>query len=629
VLCANLRHRTTAKKTPNDAHHDRDQRNGRDKRGCWVNLSEIYVRALSLLAAERRRTIELVLASVAIGVVQLIEPILFGQIVDQLASGQTPWQSILTWAVLGLAAILASVVVAVASDRLAHRRRLAVMSMAFERAITLPISYHSERGTGTVIRTILDGAAALFGTWLSFLRDQCTAAFTVVLLVPVAFWMEWRLALLLAVLAAIYTGLNVLAIHRTSGGQSQVEGYHMAVSGRVGDALTNVPVVQSYTRLAAEARDLKSLMDSLLSAQYPVLTWWGVLTVLTRAASTVTMVAVFLVGTWLIDQKLVTVGEIVSFVGFAGLLVAKLDALSGFVTRVFMQAPTMRSMFELLDAPVMIREPRGAHPLTVSSGAISFKSVTFQYADNGQGVFDLNLDIAPGSTVALVGPTGAGKTTTIALLQRLRDPDRGLIEIDGQAINRVTLSTLRESMAVVFQDAGLFNRSLAENIRVGRPGASHDEIVAAARQAEALDFIEAKPGGFDFVAGERGAALSGGERQRIAIARAFLKDAPILILDEATSALDTVTEAQIKTALDSLRRDRTTLIIAHRLSTVADADQIVVMDQGRIVERGRFSQLVAAGGLFASLVREGALSAPLEDDEAPNVAPVKLPENRH
>ena len=183
----------------------------------------------------------------------------------------------------------------------------------------------------------------------------------------------------------------------------------------------------------------------------------------------------------------------------------------------------------------------------------------------------------------MVGPTGAGKTTSIALLQRLRDPDPGRILIDGQDIRDVTLTSLRQSFAVVFQDAGLFNRSIRENIAIGRPTASNDDLTDAARQAQALDFITAKPGGFDFVAGERGAALSGGERQRIAIARAIVKDAPILILDEATSALDTATEGKIKRALDALRAGRTTLIIAHRLSTVSDADLILVMENGRMI----------------------------------------------
>jgi ATP-binding cassette subfamily B protein len=241
--------------------------------------------------------------------------------------------------------------------------------------------------------------------------------------------------------------------------------------------------------------------------------------------------------------------------------------------------------------------------------------VSFRFPGTEQGVGGIALTAAPGQTIALVGPTGSGKSTTLSLLMRLRAPDRGRILIDGHDIADVTLHSLRQSIAVVFQDAGLFNRSIGDNIAIGRPGATLAEVEAAARLAEAHDFITRKPGGYGFVIGERGVALSGGERQRIAIARAILKDAPILVLDEATSALDAETEARIKRALDRLRKGRTTFIIAHRLSTVANADEILVLDQGRIVERGRFETLAAGKGLFARMVTEGGFTVPKAAEE--------------
>jgi ATP-binding cassette subfamily B protein len=582
----------------------------------------LYVRALALLTVERALTTCVALAGVAVALVQLAEPILFGRVVDALSQGRGALSIVGLWAALGLFGIVASVAVAVVADRLAHRRRLAALGIAFERAIILPISYHAEKGSGAVVRTILAGTDALFWSWLSFLREQLTAAVGIAVLVPTALAMSTTMALILAALAVLYLVLNVLVVRKTSFGQAMVEQYHNNVYGRVGDVLGNVTVVQSYARLAAEVQAMRNIMNELLAAQYPVLTWWGLLTVLTRAAATITVVAIFAAGALLAARGAISVGEIVAFVAFANLLIAKLDLLSGFVVRAFQYAPTLRSFFELLDASVAVHEKPDARPLGNVAGNVRYEDVTFRFPDSELGVLGMSFEAKAGETVALVGPTGAGKTTALALLQRLRSPDSGRILVDGQDIADVTLTSLRHRVAVVFQDAGLFNRSIAENIRIGKPDASDEEVAEAAKLAEAHEFIARRPGGYQFIIGERGASLSGGERQRIAIARAILKDAPILILDEATSALDVETEARIKRALDRLRARRTTLIIAHRLSTVVNADTILVMDGGRIVERGTFRELVIGHGLFARLVAEGGFTIPgAEEAPAPATAP--------
>jgi glucan exporter ATP-binding protein len=579
-----------------------------------MNLIRTYLRALGMLATEKWLAIGLVLANIAIGLVQLAEPVLFGRVVDALAGGEEAFPLIGLWAALGLFSILASVVVAVAADRLAHRQRLAALSQAFERAITLPVSYHAERGSGSVVRTLLAGTDALFGLWLTFMREHLAAVVSIGFLIPTAIAMQPKLAAILGILAVIYAVANVIVVNRTIGGQNAVEQHSQNVFGRVGDVLGNVTVVQSYARLNAETTALRILMGQLLSAQYPVLTWWAILTVLTRASATITMVAVFAVGALLAKEGSVTVGAIVSFVGFATLLIGKLDQLSSFVARIFNQAPVLRSFFGLLDASTGMAEQPDAVSLELRGGAVNFEQVSFRFPGSSQGVFDLNFEAKPGETIALVGSTGSGKTTTLTFLQRLRDPDSGRITIDGQDIRAITLDSLRKAVGVVFQDAGLFNRSIAENIRIGRPEATDEEVMAAARLAEAHDFIQKKPDTYGFIIGERGAALSGGERQRLAIARAILKDAPILILDEATSALDTETEAKIQRALDALLRGRTTFIIAHRLSTVANADQILVLKDGHIIERGRFAELVALGGTFAHMVREGGFAEPKDKE---------------
>ena len=586
-----------------------------------LTIVQVYKRALALLAEERWAAIGVGAAAMINAAVMLAEPVLFGRVIDALSRGQEAFPIIGLWAGIGLFGIVAGTAVSVAADRLAHRRRLAAMAQAFERAIILPISYHAEKGSGAVVRTILAGSDTLFWTWLSFLREQLTALVGIVMMVPLVIRMNGTMALILGGLAVLYVAANVFVAGKTSTGQAAVEQYHINVAGRVGDVLGNVTVVQSYARLNAEMQAMRAVMGELLAAQYPVLTWWGLVTVLTRAAATITVVVILSVGATLVARGEATAGDIVAFIWLANVMIGKLDLLSGFAVRIFQAAPTLRSYFDLVDATEEVREAPGSRPLERVTGEVRYEDVTFRFRGSDQGIFDIGFDAPAGTTTALVGPTGAGKTTTLALLQRLRSPQAGRILIDGQDIEEVTLNSLRHRIAVVFQDAGLFNRSIADNIRIGRPDAGDAEVEEAARLAEAHDFIARKPGGYQFVIGERGASLSGGERQRIAIARAILKNAPILILDEATSALDVETEGRIKRALDRLRRGRTTFFIAHRLSTVADADTILVLDGGRIVERGTFRELVAQQGLFARLVTEGGFTVPGEEAQEVEAVP--------
>ena len=579
-----------------------------------LTLVQIYKRALGLLAPEKYLAIGLAAAGVVIAATQLAEPVLFGRVVDTLSKGENAFGYIGLWAFLGLFGIVAGVIVGINADRLAHRQKQAHLVSVFEKTIGLPQRLHAARGSGATIRTILSGTSALFWLWLGAMRDQISALFGILLLIPTAIGMDPRMAAILLALATTYTLMNVFVMHKTAAGQAAVESHESALSSRVVDVIGNVMIVQSYARLRLEANALRRISTDLISAQYPVVTWWGVLTVMQRSAATLTMVAIFSAGAILAGRGELSVGEIVSFV--ASLLIGRLDQLSGFVVRVHQQAPALTALFALIDEAASEDEKPGSMPLLTVAGAVTFDNVSFRYDGAPQGISDVSFKANAGETIAIVGPTGSGKSTTISLLQRFLRPTAGQIMVDGRDIAGVTLRSLRQAIAVVFQDAGLFNRSIGDNIRIGKPDATDAEVEQAARLAEAHDFISRKPGGYAFMIGERGASLSGGERQRIAIARAILKDAPILILDEATSALDSETEAKIKRALDTLRAGRTTFVIAHRLSTVADADQILVLDHGCIVERGRFEELAAGGGLFARLVAEGGFTVPKTTETA-------------
>lgn len=577
------------------------------------SLIRLYGRVLESLGSEARLGWLLAFANVALATAQFAEPVLFGWIIDALSNSQASdaqpsmnspvWRLLIMWVAFGLFTIVCSAFVALHADRLSHRRRQAVLAGYFDHILQLPMTFHTGVHSGRLMKVMLQGTDALWRIWLGFFRDHFAAIMSLIVLLPLSFYLNWRLAILLFVLCGVFTILTTLVVRKTHDMQVEVEDYYSDLAARASDALGNVALVQSFVRIEAEVQDLRLVSGKLLSVQMPVLTWWALVTVMTRASTTITILAIFVVGIVLHGQKLATIGDLVMFVSFATLLIGKLEQIVGFVNSIFMEAPRLQQFYEVLDATPAVRDRPDAIDPGRLTGLVEFDDVSFSYDGKRPAIEDVTFTALPGQTIALVGPTGAGKSTAIALLHRAFDPQSGVIKIDGMDIRGLTLTALRRNIGVVFQEALLFNRSIAENLRVGKPDATEEEMREAARRAQALDFIERGDLKFETNAGERGRMLSGGERQRLSIARALLKDPPILILDEATSALDAVTEAKVNAALDEVMKGRTTFVIAHRLSTIRNATRILVFEHGKVIETGTFDELVAQGGHFASLAK--------------------------
>ena len=579
-----------------------------------MSLLSIYWKSLQYLSAEKWAAGFICVVNVALALTMIYEPVLMGLVVQAIATKSPVWIPLSQLAAVGLFHIGANVLVAREADRLAHRRKLAVLTESYNRVISMPLAWHHQRGTSNAMHTLLRAIETLFGLWLEFMRTHLATMVALVCLVPLALAQDWRLASVLAVLSVIYVIVSRVVTLKTKDGQAQVERHHIRAFSHVTDSMGNISVLQSYNRIEEETRALQTYAKQLLDSQYPVLNWWALAAGINRMAATISILVVLFLGSYFVARGEMNVGQVVAFIGFATLLIGRLDQISAFVNQIFAARAKLEDFFDMEASAAYAIEPKSAHDIDNVKGDVEFESVSFAFANSTQGLKNVSFKAKAGQTVAIVGPTGAGKTTLINLLQRVYDPKEGRILVDGIDTKTISRRSLRNAIATVFQDAGMFNRSIEDNIRVGRPKASEADVFAAAEAADASDFILSKSGGYGTVVGERGSQLSGGERQRVAIARAILKDAPILVLDEATSALDVETEARVKVAVDKLCQNRTTFIIAHRLSTVRDADVVLFMDQGEVIEQGSFNDLARQNGRFTALLKAGGLK--LDDDTA-------------
>ncbi|HNV69168.1 MAG TPA: ABC transporter ATP-binding protein [Candidatus Ozemobacteraceae bacterium] len=503
---------------------------------------------------------------------------------------------VVVMAVKGVANFIQTYIITWAAQKIL----LTLRSQCFDRLLHLSLSYYEKARTGELMSRILNDVAVL-----QHLLSQTTGIigdFTAFLgFCGYIFYLHWKLALISIVIIP-FIGALINSLSRT------MKKIGTRMQSRIGDIatvlqehITGVKVVKSFTleefeRGRFEKANLETFRENMKgnlinSATSPVIEF----------INTVGLAIIFWYGGYEVIQKRLDAGELISFLTALVGLFTPIKNISKFGNIVSQSVGGAERVFQVIDAPIEITEPAQPKTLEKWQGAVAFEQVHFAYKPNEPILSGLSFEVKPGEVIALVGPSGAGKSTFVNLIPRFFDVQAGRITIDGIDVRDFRLSDLRGHIGIVPQETLLFSGTIAENIRLGRLDASQTEIEEAARLSNAHDFIHSFPEGYNTYLGERGVNLSGGQAQRIALARAFLKDPPILILDEATSALDSESENLVKDSLNKLMRNRTTFLIAHRLSTIINADKIVVLQNGGIVECGPHKQLLADQGLYSQL----------------------------
>ena len=565
----------------------------------------------------RFRVVVALAALILAKAVTLAVPIAYKAVVDILAGETTPGEAAGISA-LGLAAIPAMLIVAYGVGRVlmivfaqirdvwfssvAQNAVRALANRTFRHLHALSLRFHLERRTGGLNRVIERGVSGVDTIMrMAVLNSIPTAVELLMIAGLVAWYFGWIYVVVVVATVAAYVWFTFAASERRIAirrdmNESDTEAHSKAV-----DSLLNYETVKYFGNEDHEARRFDASMARYEKAAVRTYSSLGVLNSGQAVIFTAGMVICMLLAARDVTQGALTIGGFVMINAILIQLYMPLNFM-GMVYREIKQGLIdVETMFALLhDKPEIVDRP-GAEPLLVTRGEITFENVTFAYDPDRPILKNVSFEVPAGKMVAIVGPSGAGKSTIARLLFRFYELTRGRILIDGQDIRDVTQDSLRATIGMVPQDTVLFNDTIAYNIRYGKPGATEAELREAARLAQIHEFIMTLPQGYDSLVGERGLKLSGGEKQRVAIARTILKAPPILMLDEATSALDSHTEKDIQDALERVARERTSLVIAHRLSTVVHADNIIVLDKGKIVEQGTHLELLAKGGLYASL----------------------------
>jgi ATP-binding cassette subfamily B protein len=545
--------------------------------------------------------------SLAAAALHAVEPLLLKHLFDAL--GATGARAVLVRTLLWLVAIaLAHEAVGALRNWLVWRTRLQLhfrlLEAAVERLHRLPISYHQGAGVGATMTRLDRGIQGLLDACNQILFTALPSLVYLALAVHFMWQLDTRLALIVAAFAPVPALIASFAAPAQVERERRLLDRWAAIYSRFNEVLSGIAVVKSFTR---EDEERQRFLSAVSQANREVARGVGfdsgvnAARQLTTAAARLTALAL---GSYGLMRGEISLGTLIAFLGYVGAVFGPVQGLTGVYEMIRKASAAREALQAILGAPDTVSDRPGARELAAVRGRVSFERVQFAYPGSRRAVLrGIDLEVEAGERIAIVGQSGAGKSTLMALLQRFWDPTAGVVRIDGCDLREFRQRSLRGHIGVVLQEALLFNDTVHGNIAYGRPEASTADICTAARQAHAHEFIMRLPEGYQTSVGERGCRLSQGERQRIAIARALLKNPPLLILDEATSALDAESEALVQAALDELMQGRTSFVIAHRLATVVSADRIVVVKDGLIAETGTHRQLMAAGGQYAALVR--------------------------